>query len=222
MDVAHNGLAAHSFWAKPSGRLSLLTEIDARTRAFREWITAILAAKQINQTELAKRAGLSHSTLSRAMTNPGYRINFRADTIAKLAQVGGILPPHAIAGLHAAAAHGPGLAEPQATVYTGELAELLPPGQSEWTCHTPVLAPMGLMPGDHFILDQNVKPGFRDMVVIQSYDMQAGTAETLLRVFADGFAYTPNWLVDGTPRIWLDGQNATVMGTIVKSWRART
>lgn len=194
--------------------------VDERTRLFREWISAIVAKTGLTLTELARRAGLSHSTLLRAMRSDGYRINFRADTIVKLANVGGIVPPDLISGQGQRLATPEGFSEPQAAPAIDDLSDLKD-GQSVWTCKTTALVAVGLMPGDRFIIDPTVTPRFRDLVLVQDYDHQAGTAETLLRVFADGFAVTPNYLVDDAPRIWLDGHNAAVMGVVIKSWRTR-
>lgn len=227
MDVAHRTSEAHRIWQhnrKSSQIVQSIGHIDEQTRAFREWIKTILLRKGINATELAKRAGLSHSTLSRALSDDSYRVNFRADTIAKLAVAGGVSPPQALGGSAISEKAGmmtTGLGEPQATPYLGQDTEGLQSGQSTWTCNTTGLISMGLMPGDRFILDQNQTPKQRDIIAVQQYDHQTGSAETLLRVYADGFAVTPMYLVDNTPRIFLDGNNASVIGVLMKSWRTR-
>lgn len=199
-----------------------MTNIDARTLAFREWIAAILSKKNVSRTELARRAGLSHSTLSRATTDDNYRINFRADTIAKLTEFGGILPPAAIATAGSSGDAQDHYSEPEAAPWPGEPPHNLSPSQSIWTVHSSALAAMGLMPGDRFILDRAVTPKTRDIVMIHAYDNQMGNAETLLRVFADGFAVTPLYLVDGSRRLWIDGTNVSIVGVVVESWRGRT
>lgn len=196
--------------------------IDARTLAFREWIAAIQTKLNVSRTELARRAGLSHSTLSRATTDDEYRINFRSDTISKLTELSGILPPAAIATGSRAAPEVQGFGEPEATPWQGAPVRDLTPGQSLWTAHTAGLTAMGLMPGDRYILDQNIAPRMRDIIMVQRYDNQTGSAETLLRVYADGFAVTPMYLVDGSTRLWIDGSNVVIMGVVVESWRGRT
>jgi transcriptional regulator with XRE-family HTH domain len=201
--------------------------VDSRTQAFREWIAAILHRTGLKPTQLAKVAGLSHSTLSRALNDDDYRINFRADTIAKLAQVGGISPPAGVALGAPPAAPGAtpgqpsGFCEPDASPALSRDGRELTVTQSIWTARTGALAPLGLMAGDHFILDQAVAPRLRDIVMVQQYDNTTGTAESHLRVWADGFAVSPLYLVDGTPRIYIDGINAQLMGVVVESWRTR-
>jgi transcriptional regulator with XRE-family HTH domain len=200
-------------------------QADARTLAFREWIAAILERQGINRTELARRAKLSHSLLSRATTDDTHRINFRSDTIAKLTEVGGVAPPAILSnnqGQPLKHTSPSGMAEPEAVAYIGPQDEPLAPNQSLWTAKSAALQAMGLMPGDRFKLDQGEAPRNRDMIVVQKYDHHTGTAETLLRLYVDGFAVTPLHLIDNEPRIWLDGTNATAMGVIMKSWRIRT
>lgn len=192
--------------------------VDERTRAFREWIATILASRNITRSRLAELAGLSHSTLSRATTDDSYRINFRADTIAKIAKVGGIAPPAIVTGERLTT---PGFGDPEALPYTGNAARELSPNQTIWTVNTGDLQAMGLLPGDRFILDQATPPKTRDIIVVQKYDHATGTATTLLRVFADGFAVTPLYLVNGEPRLWIDGETAVCMGTVIESWRTR-
>lgn len=191
---------------------------DQRTVAFREWIASILAKNNINKSELARRAGLSHSTLSRATTDDSYKINFRADTIWRLAEVGGIRPPAIISG---DSANATGMSEPEASPYLGQQPRELSTNQSIWTVNTNVLASVGLMQGDKVILDQSIKPRSHDVVMVQNYDHQQGTAETMLRIFDAGFAVTPLYLVDRSPKLWIDGNNVVAMGVIVESWRTR-
>jgi transcriptional regulator with XRE-family HTH domain len=219
MDVAHRASKIHSFLPRKAGSANTLAHVDDRTKAFRDWIAAILAKLHISRTELAKQAGLSHSTLSRATSDDDYRINFRADTITKLALVGGIAPPAILTG---EPTNFDGLSEPQATPYAGTPERHLNEGQSIWTCHSAALSSMGLMPGDRFILDQNQSPKPRDIIVIQHYDHQSGSAETLIRVYIDEFAVTPMYVIDGTPRIHIDSRSATVMGVLIESWRTRS
>jgi transcriptional regulator with XRE-family HTH domain len=209
----------------PSSPLKAASKADARTLAFREWIAAILERQGITRTELARRAHLSHSLLSRATTDDNHRINFRADTIAKLTEVGGVAPPAILSPNQAQplrTSKPDGMAEPEAIAYVGPQVEAITTNQSIWTAKSSSLQAMGLMPGDRFILDQGEQPRSRDMIVVQKYDHHTGTAETLLRLYVDGFAVTPMHLIDNEPRIWLDGTNATAMGVIVKSWRTRT
>jgi AraC-like DNA-binding protein len=191
--------------------------MDDTQALLRQWIEAILAEKNWSKARLAKEAGFPTSTITR-LFHDDYTGSMNMASIAKIVRASGKPAPRNIGGIDV----DEGFSEPQATMYTGQPEEDLHLGQTQWTCNTASLTSMGLMPGDSFILDQNTQPKYRDMIVVQKYDHQTATAETLLRVFADGFAYTPSYLIDGTPRIYLDGNTAACMGVIIKSWRSRT
>jgi transcriptional regulator with XRE-family HTH domain len=212
-----NATGIFQAYQKPIKRPVMKT-LDARTIAFREWIATILTKNSINKSELARRAGLSHSTLSRATTDDGYKINFRTDTIWRLAEVGGIKPPAIVAG-EKTETHG--MSEPEATPYLGQQLRNLTDSQTIWTASTNILASVGLLPGDKFILDQSLKPRGHDVIMVQNYDHQSGTAETMLRIYDGGFAVSPLYLVDRSPKLWIDGNNVAVMGVVIESWRTR-
>lgn len=190
--------------------------MDETQALLRRWIETIIAEKKWSKARLAKEAGFPTSTITRLFRDD-YSGSMNIASIAKIVRATGKPAPRNIGGIEIEE----GFSEPQATPYIGVEERPLLEGQSVWTCNSAHLSSMGLMPGDRFILDQNQTPKQRDIIAVQQYDHQTGTAETLLRIFADGFAVTPLYLIDGTPRIYLDGTNATIMGVIMESWRTR-
>ena len=191
--------------------------MDDTQALLRQWIESILAEKQWSKARLAKEAGFPTSTITR-LFHDDYKGSMNMASIAKIVRATGKAAPRNIGGIEAPE---DGMAEPEAAPYLGPQDETLPPAHTIWTAQSTSLQAMGLMPGDHFILDQHETPRLRDMIVVQKYDHQTATAETLLRLYVDGFAVTPMYLVDNEPRIWIDGTNAICMGVIVKSWRTR-
>jgi AraC-like DNA-binding protein len=193
------------------------TTMDDTQALLRQWIETILAEKQWSKARLAKEAGFPTSTITR-LFHDDYKGSMNMGSIAKIVRATGKAAPRNIGGVEQA----DGMAEPEATPYMGiPISDAMPPAHTIWTAKSASLQAMGLMPGDHFILDQAEAPRLRDMIVVQKYDHQTATAETLLRLYVDGFAVTPMHLIDNEPRIWLDGTNALCMGVIVKSWRTR-
>jgi AraC-like DNA-binding protein len=215
--------AVRSFSQVYAGKQYSLTSARARTlmddtqALLRHWIETILAEKKWSKARLAKEAGFPTSTITR-LFREDYSGSMNMSSIAKIVRATGKPAPRNIGGVEAQE----GLSEPQATPYSGAPERHLTEGQSIWTCHSNALAVMGLMPGDRFILDQNQSPKPRDIIAIQHYDHQTGTAETLIRVYMDEFAVTPTYIVDGTPRIHLNGTNASIMGVLIESWRTRS
>lgn len=201
----------------PCGTASIMT--DDIQELLRGWIQTILDRKGWSRTRLAAEAGVSTTTITRLFDKRFSHV-MNAASIAKIARATGIPAPRNFGGVEVAA---PGMGEPEAAPYkAGENGrQLSNPAQSIWTCRTNSLVSLGLMPGDRFILDPTITPQTRDVIMVQRYDNSQGTAETLLRIYADGFAVTPLYLLDGSPRLWIDGANVVVMGVVVESWRSR-
>ena len=206
----HKGLRTGALNAR---RLNMVDDTQALLRT---WIENILREKGWKKTHLAKQAGVSTTAITR-LFDDDYSGSMNAASIAKIARAAGYPAPSNFGGVE----QHQGFSEPEATPFAGPAERQLTANQSIWTVGTPALVAMGLMPGDRFLLDQSMKPANRDIVVVQQYDHATGTAETLLRVYADGFAVTPLYLVEGTPRLWIDGSNTACMGVVLESWRTR-
>lgn len=184
----------------------------------RAWLRAILKKNGMSPTALAKAAGISHTTITRALDPKEDEPNFRVDTIVKLTKLGGIPAP---AELAAAAGHG--FAEQDAVQLAGipEAGRKLTPAQSQWTVKTSELAAVGLMPGDRFIIDDTLTPRDYDVVMANVYDLQSGGAKTVLRVYHDHFLVTPNYLTERRPKLFVDNNSVVIKGVLVESWRRR-
>lgn len=184
------------------------------------WAQAEVPKSPLSRNELARRAGISSATIHRIMgLDDSYGATPKWQNVAALAKALGVKPPNIP---HPDQSEG--MAEPDAIPIVPSPSQSETPDnprQTEWKVKGMALAAMGYMPGDHFILDQGVAPANRDCVVAQVVDYDTGTAETVLRVFMDGFLVTPNYVMDGSPRLFVDGKIVQVMGTIVKSWRHR-
>lgn len=184
------------------------------------WARVEVPKSPLSRNELARRAGISPASIHRIMgLDDTYTALPKWQNVVSLAKALGVKPP---AIPHPEGADGMAEAEAEPLTQTTDSALLEPtPTQSEWRIKSSILAPMGYMPGDHFILDSATPPRNRDCVVAQVVDYDTGTAETVLRVYMDGFLVTPNFLMDGSPRLFVDGKIVQVTGTITRSWRNR-
>jgi transcriptional regulator with XRE-family HTH domain len=183
----------------------------------RGWIDTITSRKGWTRTRLAREAGVATTTITR-LFDDSYTGTMNAASIAKIARASGIPAPRNFGGeltANAAPAEPEAkLVETPADAYGRQLAQ----SQSVWIAQTSALASLGLMPGDRFVIDSAITPQTRDIILVQAFNDPA----PLLRVFADGFAVTPLYLVDGSRRLWIDGSNVAVIGTLIESWRGRT
>lgn len=162
----------------------------------RSWLTAIIARSGTNLTQVAKQAGVSHTTLSRALDPNQRPPNFRADTISKLSKLSGIPAPAEIA---AAVAAGRGDAELEPLLSGEQPGGLfLKQNQSLWKIGPSFSTTPGYRPGDVLLVDTSLQPVDGDDVLASLYDQDSATTETVLRT------YRRSWLFGGpTPcRRW--------------------
>lgn len=184
-----------------------------------------------DQTEVARRAGLDPSTLSRFLKEVDEGRNLSAQSLRKIEQASGILFGPAPV-LPRTAAGPQGFAEVEATPYVvgGNGNGLNPAIQAlllgkntadPWVLRSRALEIMGYRMGDVLIVDLAIAPKPGDVVCAQIYDWNKGHAETLFRL------YQPPCLVAATsdekllrPFI-VDDQAVTIKGVVVASFRER-
>lgn len=193
----------------------------------RAYILDVLARTGWNQTELAKRAGLDPSTLSRFLSSSRPGLSLRPSTIRRIAQVTGL--PYDAAPTNMSPADGMAEAEAQ------PLADDVPPlisaildslrtgadSVDAWTLRSRALELAGYRPGDILFVKLGGSPLKGDVVCAQIYDWSAGRTETVFRIFE------PPFLISATadPGLFspyaLDDDRVAVKGTVLHSLRSR-
>ena len=179
------------------------------------------------QSELALRAGLDPSTLSRFLTGDREGHALRASTIRKIESVSGIgfgaAPP--------AAAPSEGFAAPEAEPIRIEASSpldavvaALTRGRNNidpWTLRSRALEGAGYRPGDILLVALDETPLAGDVVCAQLYDWGKGRAETIFRIFQ------PPYLVAASPDPALmrphvvDDAAVQIKGVVVNTIRNR-
>ncbi len=97
------------------------------------------------------------------------------------------------------------------------------PNQSWWRIRDRALELAGFLPGDQALLDMSVQPRAGDGVIAQIYNIEAGTAETVARIYAFPALVTRSAdpaFADKADMI--DNVRVRVMGTIIKLIRDRS
>jgi transcriptional regulator with XRE-family HTH domain len=187
---------------------------DDSAERLRDWLREIRKRSGKSYTALAKAAGLSHTTLSRAM-KPGYRPNFRADTIAKLASAAGVAAP---AGLAVQYALEPTeFAEDEVALTYDFPADDV--NLSQWIIHTDLLALAGFLPGDCIEFSALKAPQANDVVLAQVYDYESGTAETVMRIYKPPFLFTRSAGSGDHAPLMVDNVSVKIIGTWTRMWR---
>lgn len=196
----------------------------------RSFIVRIMDLTGWNQTELAQRAGLDPSTLSRFLSSSRSGHALRGSTIRKLEAVSGL----SFGSKHDDTADDSGVAgfaEPEAVPLS--MAEATPLQQAiaalsqgksnvdPWTLKSRALEGAGFRPGDILLVALGETPMQGDIVCAQIYDWTKGRAETVFRLFQ------PPYLVAATadtnlmrPFVVDDGA-VTVKGVVLHTLRQR-
>ena len=173
----------------------MTTSVDQRC-----YLDSVMQRTGWSQSELALRAGLDPSTLSRFLTGDREGHSLRPATIRKIESVSGIgfgssknEPEPRSQGFAEAEA------EPLPVIPASPLSaivEALTRGHRNvdpWTLRSRALESAGFLPGDSVIVALGETPLSGDVVCAQLYDWSTGKAETVFRIFQ------PPYLVAASP-----------------------
>lgn len=192
------------------------------------YIHEVLRRTGWTQTELAKRAGLDPSTLSRFLGNPEGGQSLRASTLRRIETVTGL--PFGNAAAERPAAE-PGFAEAEASPVDGQSSDVVAlvlaqlSGSSTnidaWQLNSRALELAGHKPGDFLFVRLGETPLRGDVVCAQIYDWTRNKAETVFRLFE------PPYLVSATtdPALFaphaISSDSVVVKGVVLHSLRSR-
>ena len=213
------------------GIAAIIAPMENHSETQHRWVEQLLAYFSITQTDLARRARIVPSTLSKFMTGhrEGHVLSARVVTAIETATGIKAYVDPTLSG-PAARMPAPGFAEPDAAVWRpegdafGAAVAALRAGYAAcdaWTLRTDALTGAGYWPGDILLVDLNgvARPG--DVVVAQTIDFAGHTMRTVFRLFE------PPYLVEASsdPRrskpILVDNAGTQVRGVVVAALRRR-
>lgn len=191
----------------------------------RAWLQELVKAVGLKPSQLADKAGVSDSTITRLLNNPEYTGTLSQVTINRIKERFSVHGPGEQAGGRRLSF---GLAEAE-RIDAGEeppavariLKEMLKerPNFAAWRLKTYALEEAGYLAGDIVIVDPNLQPQAQDVVAAQVYDHKGGGAETIWRI------YNPPFLVAATldrtafKPMLVDNDRVVVRGVVVESFR---
>lgn len=194
----------------------------------RAYIEKIMERLGITQTELAKKAMLDPSTLSRFMHGGRDGHALRSTTIHKIGMATGIRmnggPIPAGDGIS-------GFMEQEAAPWAGEENPALQQAvaaftagrnaASAWVLKSSALSGAGYLPGDILIVDQAEQPRSGDIACAQVYDWEAGGAETVFRMYQMPVLMAVCAEAAQMKAYVIDNSTVLLRGTVIASIRPR-
>lgn len=194
------------------------------------YIRSVIDRTGLTATAIARKAGLSHTVLTRFLNSPETAGTLETLTIGSIAAATGVTAPPDILG-----AAGQGMREPEARPYEADEAAsagaLVPAltamsGHNEhlvpWVMQGRALEHLGWRAGDILMVDLNAEPQAGDVVCAQVYDMDLMRAETVFRL------YEPPFLIAAGPDpaslkpLSVGDRAVAVKGVVVATFRPRT
>ena len=186
----------------------------------RLWLEDLLQRLGITATELARRAGLNPSTLTRFLNEESERnhtLTFR--TIRKIEQA------VAATGNAPRRINVTGFAESDGAEYIAEQADAvaaavnaMKAGRNSrvpWAVATADLAGISLAQGDVVVIDMNEEARPGDIVCAQVYDRPAGGARTVFRLYEPPYLITGSTDPGARRPIVVDNVNAVIRGVMI-------
>lgn len=188
----------------------------------RAWLEA-LAIKHGGPEALANISGVPRATIFRALKEDGMSV-MSTENISRIAQSTGSALPPALSGARNGHSSS-GFAEEE-LLYVSvppPFADLVPgDDQGVWINKSRALELYGYQPGDMLLVDFGVRPVFGDVVCAQIYNLERGTAETVIRVFEPPYLTTKSLDMNAAWRPQLiDNERVVVRGTVIRSIRER-
>ncbi len=194
--------------------------MDTAETEQRAWLEGILEETGLTATELARRADLNPSTLTRFLSgkdNAGHTLTWR--TIRKIENAIGRVKK-------TANMRNTGLAEGDATPYDADLATGYITNAvkamigsrnacNAWTIKTNDLLTIGLLPDDIVVVDLNESPRSGDIVCAQIYDSLRGNATTVFRLWEPPYLITGSTAKSNRRPVIVDDTHASLLGVVI-------
>lgn len=204
-----------------------MTVSTTDTKDQRTYIQNVMQRTGWTQSELALRAGLDPSTLSRFLTGDREGHSLRSSTIRKIESVSGISFGAAPVTAPAQEGFAAPEAEPiriEASSPLDAVVAALTRGRANvdpWTLRSRALEGAGYRPGDILLVALDETPLAGDVVCAQLYNWDSGRADTVFRIFQ------PPYLVASSPDPVLmrphvvDDASVQIKGVVINTIRNR-
>lgn len=193
----------------------------------KRWLEDLLHRLGLTATELARRAELNPSTLTRFLNDAserGHTLTFRS--VRKIEQAVARLENQPVRRSST------GFSETEGTPYDAETFKdglahavaALTSGRNAvdaWKVGTGALCDLGIDPGDVLIVDMNEPPRSGDIVCAQVYDLPLGGARTVFRLWEPPYLLSGSLEPGRRKPILVDDEKAVIRGVVVSTLSPR-
>lgn len=202
----------------------MLSVVDRVRKQHLDYLDAVMAATGLNRSQLASRAGVDPSTLTKFANDSAGIARLSTDSLAKIEGFAGFAP-----GEQGRAPRPRGLAEAEAAPFqpTGgaEAAAIVAwkagrNGLDPWILQSRALENAGYVEGDILMVDLNETPKSGDIVCAQVYD-RAGRAETVMRIYEHPFLVSATHDRNLFRPLLVDDDRVQLRGVVIGSLRPR-
>jgi hypothetical protein len=215
--------------ATPDVLVAKTTERTAQKKAVqqrqREWLQGIVNASGDTLSQIALRANVSQSTLTRIANSAEYSGVLTAVTIERITEAYQVPGPDEfsgrrpmLGGFHEAERFDPaGDRDGITAIVQALLAQR--DGSDAWRLRTDALEQVGYLAGDVVIVDMNATPQPQDAVCAQVYDWQRGAAQTVWRVYDPPFLVAASRDRTAHKPLLVDNERVVIKGVVEKMVR---
>jgi transcriptional regulator with XRE-family HTH domain len=195
----------------------------------RNYVERVVTRSGWSMTELARKARIDHSTLSRFMGGGREGHALRHSTIRKIELATGLPFAANSTTLVGPAGRTDGFGESEATpILMGETVDTLVlaalrnhNNADAWCLRSRALENLGYRPGDTLIVELGITPRAGDVVCAQVYDWSKGGAETVFRSFQPPYLVAQSNDERLLRPLLVDDHAVIIKGVVTTQFRSR-
>ena len=205
----------------------------------KSWLLAIIENSSETPTDIARRAGIATTTVTRFLNDPDHTGTLSPSTIRKIALTQGVQPPEGVK-LKPASMKNSVLSTGQQNFSEGEGTPYILPEKAKtqtleqqavslvlashknvtpWRLKADSLSAIGYMRNDILFVDIARQPKANDIVCAQHYNWQQGTAQTLFRLYRPPYLMGASLTNPAIQPLFADDENNSIKGVVISSMR---
>jgi transcriptional regulator with XRE-family HTH domain len=188
-----------------------------------QWLQGIINLTGLNPSQMASRANVSDTTITRLLNNPRYKGTLQQETIERLKATYNVPGPEEFSGK---APFLVGFAEAERIELDREgLAQVAGALGCQrnsviyWRLKTPAIEQVGYLPGDILAVDLQAQAAPQDVVCAVYHDRGHGADATIWRVYDPPFLVGASHDRTAFKPMLVDNHQVTIRGVVIASMR---